>query len=108
MKSLEINYEKAAAEAINKVKQDLATKEIEQRLKQVIERHKLNQTISGLVPKPEAEVGATKSGNCNTLKMVTDGKAIQHNEDWSQDNVNNHSRRSRSNEEYKRAHSIRQ
>ena len=32
--ALEINYEKAAAEAINKVKQDLATKEIEQRLKQ--------------------------------------------------------------------------
>ena len=27
--SLEINYEKAAAEAINKVKQNLATKEIE-------------------------------------------------------------------------------
>ena len=35
--SLEINYEKAAAEAINKVKKDLATKEIEQRLKQEIE-----------------------------------------------------------------------
>ena len=32
--SLEINYEKAAADAINKVKQDLATKEIEQPLKQ--------------------------------------------------------------------------
>ena len=32
--SLEINYERAAAEANNKVKQDLATKEIEQRLKQ--------------------------------------------------------------------------
>ena len=32
--SLEINYEKAEAEAINKVKQDLATKEIEQRLRQ--------------------------------------------------------------------------
>ena len=31
--SLEINYEKAAAEAINRVKQDLATKEIEKRLK---------------------------------------------------------------------------
>ena len=30
--SLEINFEKAAAEAIKKVKQDLATKEIEQRL----------------------------------------------------------------------------
>ena len=36
-KILEINYEKAAEEAINKVKQDLATKEIEQRLKQEIE-----------------------------------------------------------------------
>ena len=34
--SLEINYERAAAEAINKVKQDLTTKEIEQRLKQGI------------------------------------------------------------------------
>ena len=71
MNSLEINYERAAAEAINKVKQDLATKGIEQRLKQEIERQKLNETLSGLVPKPEAEVGAKKSGNCNTLKMVT-------------------------------------
>ena len=71
MNSLEINYERAAAETINKVKQDLATKEIVQRLKQEIERQKLNETLSGLVPKPEAEVGATKSGNCNTLKMVT-------------------------------------
>ena len=34
--SLEINDKKAAAEAINKVKQDLATKLIEQRLKQEI------------------------------------------------------------------------
>ena len=76
MNSLEISYERAAAEAINKVKQDLATKEIEQRLKQEIERQKLNETLRGLVPKPQAEVGATKSGNCNTLKMVT-GK---HNE----------------------------
>ena len=71
MNSLEINYERAAAEAINKVKQDLATKEIEQRLKQEIERQKLSKTLSGLMPKPEAKVGATKSGNCNTLKMVT-------------------------------------
>ena len=31
--SLELSYERAAADAINKVKQDLATKEIEQRLK---------------------------------------------------------------------------
>ena len=37
MNSLEINYERAAAEAINKMKQDLATKEVEQRLKQEIE-----------------------------------------------------------------------
>ena len=36
--SLEINYEKAAAEAINKVEQDLATEEIEQRLRQEMER----------------------------------------------------------------------
>ena len=69
--SLEINYEKAAAEAISKVKQDLATKEIEQRLKQEIERQKLNETISRSVSMPEAEVGATRSENCNTLKMVT-------------------------------------
>ena len=34
---LEIKYEKAAAEAINKVKQDLATKELEQRLKRKAE-----------------------------------------------------------------------
>ena len=69
--SLEINYENAAAEAINKVKQDLATKEIEQRLNQEIERQKLNETLCRPVPVPEAEMGATRNGNCNTLKMVT-------------------------------------
>ena len=68
---LAINYEKAAAKAISKVKQDLATKEIEQRLKQEIERQKLNETLSMSMPKPEAEVRATRGGNCNTLKMVT-------------------------------------
>ena len=36
--SLDINYEKAAAEGINKVKHDLVTKEIEQRLRQEIEK----------------------------------------------------------------------
>ena len=65
--SLEINYENAAAEAINKVKQDLATKEIEQRLNQEIERQKLNETLCRPVPVPEAEMGATRNGNCNTL-----------------------------------------
>ena len=59
--ALEINYEKAAAEAINKVKQDLATKEIEQRLKQEIERQKLNETLGCSVPVPEAVAGSTKS-----------------------------------------------
>ena len=67
--ALEINYEKAAAEAINKVKQDLATKEIEQRLKQEIEKQKLNETLGWSVP--ETVAGSTKSGNCNALKMVT-------------------------------------
>ena len=69
--ALEINYEKAASEAIDKVKQDLATKEIEQRLKQEIDRHRLNETLSCSVPVPEAVAGSTKSENCNTLKKVT-------------------------------------
>ena len=69
-KSPEISYERAAAEAINEVKQDLVTKKIEQRLKQEIEKQKLNETLSWSVPVPEAVVRAKKSGNCNTLKMV--------------------------------------
>ena len=67
----ETNFGRAAAEAINKVKQDLATKEIDQPLKQEIEIEKLNETLSWPVPVQEAVVGATNSGNCNTLKMVT-------------------------------------
>ena len=69
--SLEINYEKAAAEAINKVKQDLATKEIEQRLRQEIETQKLNDTLCRTISVPEATESATSGGNCNTLKIVT-------------------------------------
>ena len=69
--ALTINYEKAAAEAINKVKQDLVTKEIEQRLKQEIKKQRLNETIGWSVPVPEAVAGSTKSGSCNPLKMVT-------------------------------------
>ena len=69
--SLEINFERAAAEAINKLKLDLITKEIEQRLKQDIEKQKLNETLSWSVPVPEAVAGPTKSGNCNTMKKVT-------------------------------------
>ena len=69
--ALEMNYEKAAAEAINKVKQDLAAKEKEQRLKQEIERQKFNETLGCSKSTPEAVAGSTKSGNCNILKMVT-------------------------------------
>ena len=67
--TLEINYEKAAAEAINKVKQDLAAKEIEQRLEQEIDRQKFNEALA--CSTPEAVAGSTKSGNCNLVKMVT-------------------------------------
>ena len=69
--ALEIIYEKAAAEAINKVKQDLEAKEIEQRLKQEIERQKMNEALSCSQTIPEAAEGSTKNGNCNTVKMVT-------------------------------------
>ena len=67
----EFDTKNTTAKAINKVKQDLATREIEQRLKQEIERQKLNETLSMSMPMPEVEVVATRSGNCNTLKMVT-------------------------------------
>ena len=40
-------------------------------MKQEIEKQKLNEPLSWSVPVPEAIVGATKSGNCNTLKRVT-------------------------------------
>ena len=69
--SLEINYEKAAAEATNKVKQDLATKEIEQRLKQEIEKQRLNETLCKTRPVSEGGENAMNSGNCNTLKLAT-------------------------------------
>ena len=51
--SLEINYEQAAA--INKVKQDLATKEIEQRLKQELEKQRLIKTLCMTRLETEAE-----------------------------------------------------
>ena len=70
-KAPEIDYEKAAAEAIKKVKQDLAAKEIEQRLKQEIEKQNFNKALTGSKPAPEAVSGSTKTGNCNTVKMVT-------------------------------------
>ena len=53
------------------MKQDLAAKEIEQRLKQEIERQKMNEALSCSQSIPEAVAGSTKNGNCNTVKMVT-------------------------------------
>ena len=69
--ALEINYEKAASEAINKVKQDLATKEIEKRPKQEIEKQKMNEALGCSQSIPEAVAESTKKGNCKTVKMVT-------------------------------------
>ena len=66
--SLEINYERAAAEAINKVKQDYATKAIEQRLRQEIEKQRLNETLCMTRPEPETGEDSVSRGNCNTLK----------------------------------------
>ena len=53
------------------MKQDLAAKEIEQRLKQEIEKQNFNEALAGSKPAPEAVSGSTKTGNCNTVKMVT-------------------------------------
>ena len=69
--SLEINYKKAAAEAINRVKQDFPTKEIEQRLKQEIEKQKLIETLSTMRPEPDTGENSINRSKCNTNKMVT-------------------------------------
>ena len=66
-----INFEKVAAEAINKLKQDLATKEIEQRLKQEIERQQRKEELSMATSEHETSENLTVKNNCNTLKMAT-------------------------------------
>ena len=53
------------------MKQDVAAKEIEQRLKQEIDRQKFNEALACSKSTSEAVAGSTKSGNCNTVKMVT-------------------------------------
>ena len=60
-----------AAEAINKVKEFLGTKEIERRLKQEIERQQKNETLSAAALEPEASDNLKVRSNCNTLKMRT-------------------------------------
>ena len=69
--SLGINYEKAAAVAINKMKQDLAIIEIALRLKQEIERQQRNERLLVVKPEPETRDNPTVRIICNTLKMVT-------------------------------------
>ena len=53
------------------MKQDLTTREVEQRLNQEIERQKRNETLS--MTKTELETGdnPTIKSNCDALKMVT-------------------------------------
>ena len=63
--ALVINYEKAAAEAIKRVKHDMATKEIEQRLKHEIERQKMNETLSTTRKEPETGENLLNRSNCN-------------------------------------------
>ena len=58
-----INYEKAAAEAINNLTQDLAPKKIEQRLKQDLERDTLDCKT-----KTRDEENPTVRSNWNTSK----------------------------------------
>ena len=53
------------------MKQDLATKEIEQRLKQEIKEQRLNETLCMTRPEPETGENSMSRSTCNTLKMVT-------------------------------------
>ena len=57
--------------ATNKKKQDLATRKIEQWLKQELERQKRNETLSMTRTEPETGDNLTGRSNCNTLKMLT-------------------------------------
>ena len=66
-RTLEKNYQKATPNAINKVKQDLTTKEIEQRLRQ-----QRNQTLSGEGIEPEVNDTLKVRSNCKTLKMESE------------------------------------
>ena len=83
------------------MKQDLAAKEIEQRLKQEIQRQKMNEALSSSQTIPEAAEGSTKKWK---LQHCKNGyrKAIWHNKDWGKNKVNNHCGRPRSNEKLER------
>ena len=70
-RELEINFQKAAANAIVKRKQDLAAKEIEQRLKREIEKQRRNEIVSAARAEPDTSKNLKIKDNCNTLKMET-------------------------------------
>ena len=53
------------------MKQDLATKEIEQTVNQEIEKQQRNKTFSAARAEPETSDGLKIRGNCNTLKTET-------------------------------------
>ena len=84
--SQEINSEKAAAEAINKVKQDLATKEIEQRLKQEKQNKRLNETQIRTRDRREFD----EQEQLQHLEN-DDWKTIWHHKNWGNNHVKNHS-----------------
>ena len=70
--TLENNYQIAAANAINNMKQDLTTKEIEQKLRQEIEKNKEKRHFLH-AQRAELEINDNLHfrGNCSTLKMET-------------------------------------
>ena len=58
------------------MKQDLATKEIEQAVKQEIEKQQRNETFSATRAEPETSDDLKIRGNCRTLKTET-GKLFE-------------------------------
>ena len=68
---LETSYQKTGANAINKMKYDLATKVSELMLRQEIEKQQKEQPSSGEGSEPEVSDNLKVRSNCNTLKMET-------------------------------------
>ena len=69
--ALEIKFQKAAAEEINKLKQDLSIKYIEQRLTEETEKKQRDEVLSAARAEPKTDDRLKISSNCNILKMET-------------------------------------
>ena len=67
-----------------------------------IERQNFNGALTGSNSIPDARTGSMKTGNCNTVKMVT-GKPFGISKNRSKNNVDNHSGRTRGNQKLERA-----